>query len=452
MSRSIRRVLPVVVFGAVLIVARQITHTPPALGANDTFTGDTGPATTTNMNQVQHVSGSSELGSQINAAGSSLSRLGGTIVVDPGFYTLSTQVTALETASEPVDLVIMPGAKIDVTATGENCEIPIGNGSGVEELGGPISTNGGSTEGFYIGAAASLTDLFCNADTTGAQELLHINGTHVVGASGETITGAIYELQGLFVNTVLRDNYTQNISTASGTVRVLRVSPGTSRLKLASDLTFDNDNFDCTGSAGCIATDIEGVTGSTVSGLAFVGGAIQHGGSGEPTLIINGNGTANGIYAISFYRVHLEARAGGDPCAFQITDASHITFDNPEPTGSATNAFCISQSRSGLTHAIGLTNVRAGGGYTDIINNLIDSYTNSSRTIPSYYYAWPVIYDASALTPAKYTVSTLPSASTWGAGATVLVTDAATFTVGACTGGGSDTMIAVSNGTSWSCH
>jgi hypothetical protein len=51
-----------------------------------------------------------------------------------------------------------------------------------------------------------------------------------------------------------------------------------------------------------------------------------------------------------------------------------------------------------------------------------------------------------------FTVATLPSASTWGAGAIVIVTDATTFTVGTCTGGGSDTMIAVSNGTSWTCH
>lgn len=53
---------------------------------------------------------------------------------------------------------------------------------------------------------------------------------------------------------------------------------------------------------------------------------------------------------------------------------------------------------------------------------------------------------------ANYTVSTLPSASAVGAGAQALVTDASTFTVGTCTGGGSNPMIAVSNGTSWSCH
>lgn len=62
----------------------------------------------------------------------------------------------------------------------------------------------------------------------------------------------------------------------------------------------------------------------------------------------------------------------------------------------------------------------------------------------------PQIFEQAVLQP--YTVGNLPSASTVKAGTTVVVTDATTFTVGTCTGGGSDTMLAVSNGTTWSCH
>lgn len=49
------------------------------------------------------------------------------------------------------------------------------------------------------------------------------------------------------------------------------------------------------------------------------------------------------------------------------------------------------------------------------------------------------------------TVAALPPAAA-NAGVILLVTDASTFTVGSCTGGGSNTMIAVSDGTAWSCH
>ncbi len=62
------------------------------------------------------------------------------------------------------------------------------------------------------------------------------------------------------------------------------------------------------------------------------------------------------------------------------------------------------------------------------------------------------LQNPATLQPQVYTVSTLPSASSLAAGTQVVVTDATTFTVGTCIGGGSDTMIAVSNGTSWSCH
>lgn len=49
-----------------------------------------------------------------------------------------------------------------------------------------------------------------------------------------------------------------------------------------------------------------------------------------------------------------------------------------------------------------------------------------------------------------FTVATLPSSVP--AGTTVLVSDASSFTPGACVGGGSDNMIAVWNGSNWSCH
>ncbi len=53
---------------------------------------------------------------------------------------------------------------------------------------------------------------------------------------------------------------------------------------------------------------------------------------------------------------------------------------------------------------------------------------------------------------AIFTVATLPLPSALGAGAMVSVSDASTYTPGTCTGGGTDYMIAISNGTSWSCH
>lgn len=65
------------------------------------------------------------------------------------------------------------------------------------------------------------------------------------------------------------------------------------------------------------------------------------------------------------------------------------------------------------------------------------------------------LLSTSTVTTARFTVSTIPSAITSGAGAQLVVTDCTSFTPGpisGCVGGGADYMIAVSNGASWSVH
>lgn len=62
------------------------------------------------------------------------------------------------------------------------------------------------------------------------------------------------------------------------------------------------------------------------------------------------------------------------------------------------------------------------------------------------------VTSAGIVTIPIYAIASLPSAATSGAGAHVIVSDALTYTPGTCTNGGSDYMIAVSNGTTWSCH
>lgn len=62
------------------------------------------------------------------------------------------------------------------------------------------------------------------------------------------------------------------------------------------------------------------------------------------------------------------------------------------------------------------------------------------------------IMKAGSFVPKVYTVGTLPSATGVAAGTIVVVSDSLNLSVGVCTGGGSTTMLAVSNGTAWSCH
>jgi hypothetical protein len=58
------------------------------------------------------------------------------------------------------------------------------------------------------------------------------------------------------------------------------------------------------------------------------------------------------------------------------------------------------------------------------------------------------------VTTQHYTVATLPSASTAGTGAMVVITDCTTSSVSQtqCTGGGTNVMLGVSNGSTWTVH
>lgn len=59
---------------------------------------------------------------------------------------------------------------------------------------------------------------------------------------------------------------------------------------------------------------------------------------------------------------------------------------------------------------------------------------------------------AASLNTAVFTVATLPVATDLPAGTQVIVSDSASFTPGVCAGAGTNLMIAVTDGTTWTCH
>jgi hypothetical protein len=112
---------------------------------------------------------------------------------------------------------------------------------------------------------------------------------------------------------------------------------------------------------------------------------------------------------------------GGAVISTNTVDNAAITF----ATGSGGDSTCptpASGSSYLCTKASGIAASINGGGYAAIAGTKV------------------------------YTVSTLPAASSLPAGTQLTVSDANSFTPGTCTGSGSDYMIAITNGSSWSCH
>ena len=103
-------------------------------------------------------------------------------------------------------------------------------------------------------------------------------------------------------------------------------------------------------------------------------------------------------------------------------------------TASSSNAFAANDTAFSRT-AAGI--VAVGNGTQGNASGTINAATVAATTL---------------LKTASTVVASLPAAATAGAGAIIVVTDANSATIGACTGGGSTRMIAMSDGTSWTCH
>lgn len=95
-----------------------------------------------------------------------------------------------------------------------------------------------------------------------------------------------------------------------------------------------------------------------------------------------------------------------------------------------------------FTQTFGLT----GSGETQISNTGVQGVNTSSAT------TYKLDNQTGGVQPTVYAIASLPAASSLPPGTMLVVNDAASFGTGTCTNGGSDYMIAVTNGTNWSCH
>jgi hypothetical protein len=171
----------------------------------------------------------------------------------------------------------------------------------------------------------------------------------------------------------------------------------------------------------------------TVQNATFAGSAAFCFGGVENVEVIDGhfendNGVAiaaftghHGNYGIVFEGSYLAATVGvnGGSGFITNTDASSQIVFRDAVFNATPNAFYIGSS-----------------------NQFVSAYENINASNGSWMGEKEI----------TYTCSTLPAAATVGTTKGFLVTDATTYTPGPCVGGGSDAMIAVSNGTVWSVH
>lgn len=212
-------------------------------------------------------------------------------------------------------------------------------------------------------------------DTT--QNYFKLQRLVLQGQSGVTLIKALLFLKNIYVTSVVRDVYTQNCYT---TCLFLDGLGGN-----LSDVVFDSDNFDSTNTSTGPVVYIAGDSTGGVENINFIGGAIQHAGSGQSLLYINGNGTttAGGPF---FRGTHFEtSNAGTIGGGIQIWDASQIVIEPGEVSGNpGVDFITIREVATGTTHDIEVLHLLAPQLWTHTINDTIHGLTYNNRTILRY--------------------------------------------------------------------
>jgi hypothetical protein len=195
----------------------------------------------------------------------------------------------------------------------------------------------------------------------------------------------------------------------------------------------------------CNGLVVTGATNVTVSDLLLDGNGNTPNGNGCAGLVLSG--VKDSKFGGTF-TAHVDAGTSDYALAWVGTNTNNwvdivISTVNPPHTGSysgtigQTNTFC-SNTTNGCVSSVNREFLNGAQlfGFSD---------TGATRK-------WHLDATNGDFVPSSYTVATLPSASTLGAGAMLVVTDAASTTIGTCAGGGSTIMIAVSTGSAWTCH
>ena len=195
--------------------------------------------------------------------------------------TATTVLNAGTNAAAPITFILNPATKFIFnenlgTAT-TACIWPLNNGSaiftpGYQGLTGVLN--------FNLGPSAVTYDFVCNANQTGGQQAMSIDGLTIQGNASATMAGSLLHIKNIYIETKI-----QNIATVHPYGQAFTLDNG-------SDIMLINDNFADTATSGQYPGAT--VTLNCPERVTFVGGAIQDNGIFNPLLVMNSNNSVSG--------------------------------------------------------------------------------------------------------------------------------------------------------------
>lgn len=359
-----------------------------------------------------------------------------------GTLVLASEIDVGNTSGNYVRLLV-PCSGTWQSSVADGTSVTLKQFGGAEVVGCPVSSAGGL---FYLGATSG-SNLYAIYEQSGSSTpYIYAFGFNALNSSGHA-TASHYTIvvdgnpgggsfspfsDGSHVESVNVNDF----SNPSGGGILFR--------NVCCSYTWSNSAFNSNG--GGIPVTIQADDDSYVQGLTFRDDTIVDPGSGKPMVYCTDTRSphvSESLFDAIYHETNgtdtntaLFQSPSGTPCSqMTIRDgwASSNVASNVSPLVAAPNTVVTVDNE----------NMISGNGTWTYPANV----TSSQKTDATGHIArFPAVFGPT------YTVSTLPTASTVIAGTQIVVTDATSFTPGTCTGGGSDPMIAVSNGSTWSCH
>lgn len=326
--------------------------------------------------------------------------------------------------------------RINITESDGGCPINLGNGSGVLGIGPGFRSGSGvaSDAGFFLAATANVTGIFCNADTSGAQEdafVERVVAGSVISPNAATVAKGIIYFKQMATNTYIMNN---NLVTCPNACIWLENIGGQAKVE-NNWINVQSGSTAITGSGLIIRASGAG-PGCKIAAIHIQNNTIEHaGGSAANSHEIDVAGDDAGSLAcqINFSDNYIE-RTNVSPApniSVRIRDCENCTFKNVSPggTGTGTDFINLSESAANLTAGFRIENLgidKAGAGppYTNILNDTIDSLTYTSASVP-WFSHWVQPGTATYLDRINLgsaLVSTGPSATLSGTGACATIT------------------------------
>lgn len=315
-------------------------------------------------------------GGYIQAACAALPTTGGQVNLQGLSGTISVTTRGCSSPTKQVVFVFDPTTKLSITETDGDITFPLDSYS---MLVGPGRGQCVFGQGMVLASSANVTAIVGSAHTDGTQEALVVSGTCLEGTVGATVSQGLVFAGRIFANTTISGNNILLCPTAC--VKILN----------GSDIEISSNWLNASAGATGLTGSALIIQGSGLGGGCNVGpisvhdGSIEHAIGGGSDILVTGDGTGAQACGIHLQDFGTERNGtSGSTIGIHISDCLNCSIDHIFPSGTSggSDFINVSQTASGRTQNVWITNLYASGSWTNVINDTIAGVALTAASYP----------------------------------------------------------------------